>query len=785
MKKSASLLVFLLLLTVCFSQEKSVAESYTEYFKLPRETLFLHTNKTTYLTGEEVWFKVYAYNRKSQLTSKGTTNIRLGIFDREGKVVDQKLFLAKNGFAKGSIEIDSTFASGNYYLKVSTNWMKNFKEDDSFVKKIKVRNPASEEKKLPIQPHEYDIQFLPEGGHLLAEVKNTVGVKILDDTGKGTKASGSILDANGNEVTNFTSNFIGLGKFSFTPLKDQTYRAIVTLANEKKVELNFPKAKNRGIAIEVNNLSPKDVIITLSTNTFSFNQVSEYSPYTLLIHKDGIAKQIPLEFKTLGEKIVINKKVLFKGINTLTLLDKNKKPLVERMFFNEAFIKEFQISLQRIEATTDSISYEFLAGLTDNSTLNASVSVLPKGTKSYNPKHTILSAFYLKPYLKGSVENPSYYFTGMNRKKRYALDLLLLTQGWSRYNWNDIFKGLPETKYTFNNGLNLSGNLNNNLKSIKKLMLFPPTRDKSQNIEYDQNGRFELKNFLLTKDENLIFTTINKRGKTRKPKLIVNLPQSFKEEPIDVKNYQYFQSYYNEKNSALKGFVSSNTTVLDEIVVEAKLEEAKRKKYKLKKSGTLYNVTTDLNRKHVNLASFLRVNGFDVDLVGNEVRHLTSITNPVIFFLDNVQLTNVSDVTLSPLFKFEDIFIDATLNNNLFAEGGNVSMFATVVKLYTRSTPISYINAESPYEKVVKVPFGFEATKTFYTPKYGGFDTELFQNFGVIHWTPDFVISNNEIQNIKTVNTGLSEVSFYIEGIISNGDLISQVVNVGAKQKED
>ena len=68
--------------------------------------------------------------------------------------------------------------------------------------------------------------------------------------------------------------------------------------------------------------------------------------------------------------------------------------------------------------------------------------------------------------------------------------------------------------------------------------------------------------------------------------------------------------------------------------------------------------------------------------------------------------------------------------------------------------------------------------KTFYTPKYGGFDTDLFQDLGVIHWTPNFVISNNETQSIRTLNTGLDDVVFYIEGITTKGDLISQVIPI-------
>jgi hypothetical protein len=770
--------------------------AYVDYFNLPRETLFLHTNKTTFLPGEEVWFKAYAYDRKSQLTSKATTNIRLGIFDKDGKLVDQKLFLAKDGFANGSIEIDSSFVSGDYYLRASTNWMRNFKEDDAFVKKIKVRNPSSEEETLAVQAREYDIQFLPEGGHLIANVKNVVGVKVLDDTGKGTQASGVIVDINGQEVVKFKSNAMGLGRFSFTPLEREPYRAIVSLSNSGEVELDFPKVENKGINIQVNNLNPRDVVITLSTNALTFNEILDNGKYTLLIHKDGVTKVIPMEFTNTEEKIILSKTDLFKGINTITLFDKNQKPIVERMFFNEAPIKNHRVTLQRVETVRDSLSYNFITGTSDNSILHASVSVLPKGTKSYNPRHNILSAFYLKPYLKGHIENPSYYFTEMDRKKRYELDVLLLTQGWSRYDWNDVFNRPPQMNYTFNNGLTIKGDLNDNASETKELILFPSIMNKSKNIQFDQEGKFEIKNFLPQKDEYLVFTAVNNKEKTKKPGLVINFPTPFEKEYIDVDQYQDFQSFYNNKNSALQGFVTSNRKILDEVVIKAQRDKEKRKEYRLKTTGKLHNVTPDLNRRYINLGQFLDNNGFEVNPVTGQsymtttlanpsvtggIRHLNPSRNPVVFFLNNVQINDAQIVLGRPLFEFEDIYIDATLNENLISIGGNMATFATVIKLYTRRTPFIFNDARAPNENAVKVTYGFEAKKTFYTPKYGGYDSELFQDLGAIHWQPNFVVSNNTITNLKTLDTGLNEVTFYIEGISSNGDLISQTLTVNSE----
>ena len=292
MKRKLYLLTFLMIYSFCFSQEKSTVDYYVDYFKFPRETLFLHTNKTTYMPGEEIWFKVYAYDRKSQLTSKATTNIQLSIFDAEGNHVDQRLYHAKEGFAHGNIVVDDTFKTGNYFIKVGTNFMKNFKEDDTFVKKISIINQRSAFPKIAINTKEYDIQFLPEGGHLLTGVKNVVGVKVIDDTGKGIRASGVILDKRGKEVATFKSNFLGLGRFSFVPKKGMTYTAKISLENTKDLSLPLPEAKNSGISLTVNNTQATDVIIDFNTNEASFETVKNQayklfrSRFTLTNYKE-------------------------------------------------------------------------------------------------------------------------------------------------------------------------------------------------------------------------------------------------------------------------------------------------------------------------------------------------------------------------------------------------------------------------------------------------------------------------------------------------------------------
>ena len=81
---------------------------------------------------------------------------------------------------------------------------------------------------------------------------------------------------------------------------------------------------------------------------------------------------------------------------------------------------------------------------------------MPLKTKAYNPVNNIASSFLLTPYISGAIENANYYFTSENKNRLADLDLLLLTQGWSKYNWDDIFKNPPSDDYKFENGIDIT-----------------------------------------------------------------------------------------------------------------------------------------------------------------------------------------------------------------------------------------------------------------------------------------------------------------------------------------
>ncbi|WP_240321113.1 hypothetical protein [Kordia sp. SMS9] len=751
-------------------QEKTVEAVYTAYFELPREALYLHLNKTTYFQGEEIWFTGYAYDQKNQLSSKATTNIKVGIYDAKGNQVKKALYAAENGFTNGNFLIDSTFTAGTYYVKAGTNWMKNFKENNAFVQKIEIVTDESINEKKVAKKATYDFQFLPEGGHILANTNNNIGFKIIGNDGKGVKVSGIVFDEAKKQVASFESNTLGVGKFLFQPKKEIQYTAEITLENNTIITKFLPLAKPKGISLILQSLTENDVILDFSTNEETLKNTPNKT-YKILIHQHGKLKTIALKFDELQKAIRIKKEELFKGINTITVFDNDQNPILERLFFNDVYIQKANIRVSKLNKIQDSILLS-VQKLNLQKNAQISISVLPEATESYQPKHSIVSNFYLKPHLRGFVENPQYYFQNMDRKKKYELDILLLTQGWSRYDWNAIFDTKPTATHRFENGITISGRVNRPKTNVKQLFFHTTVNHDARFINLDENQKFEMSGLFLKEDEEVRFSYVNEKGEFKKPSMYLRFILS---DTKDKLSKRFLDTIRNIKTSAkqasLKEFLYANREALDTVVLTGK---KKRKRYedRFMKRPEVTEVTEEVVKEYDDIANFIRLNGFYTVQEGGEVFDPSKLIggNPVIFYnnqylrkenmvvLYNLKLENIERVIVD---RYSDILFNGEVRTG-------------IIKIFTRDTPLFSRKLRNFVYLSTKTPKSFTEGKKYYTPNYASFLSPTFQQYGAISWLPNLELNPETATTFKIYDTFTENVTLFIEGITEDGDLISE-----------
>jgi len=754
-----------------FGQQKNVEEEYTSYFTLPREALYIHLNKTAFFKGEEIWFKGYAYDQKNQRSSKATANINVGIYDAQGNQVKKALFPSENGVTHGNFLVDSTFTAGTYYIKAETNWMNNFKEDDAFVQKIEIITDEETAETQITEDVQFDFQFLPEGGHIVANTTNNIGFKVVNNNGKGVIAYGAVYDQDKNKITSFEANALGMGKFLFQPEKDATYTAEIFMEDGSILTKELPKANAQGLSLIARNTAEDKVILEFNTNEETLASHPDKT-YKILIQQSGKLKTASLKFTDTQKAVSIEKQLLFKGVNIITVFDNDQNPILERLLFNDYGIKKTHLKVDKLHKIKDSVLLSVKA-LNLNTKGNISISVLPEGTQSYNPKHNMLSSFYLKPHIQGSIENPQYYFHNMDRKKKYELDVLLLTQGWSRYEWEDIFENKPTAKYRFENGISVSGRVNKPASGVKQIFMYATKNHDSKFIDLDKDQRFELAGLFLEEDETLKFSYVTKKSSMQKPSMYIRFLTPKKEDKIpeiylerETKNIKSNTANFRVPDD----FFYKDVEALDAVLLKAENERPKyNTNFLLHPSVT--EVTLEEYGRYIYLVEYLNFNGFiaseDFGRVSISSR-IASGRTPTVFFND-VRLRDFDILFKMSLAEIERIVIDkyGVSPNPHEATLG-------VIKIYSRITPLfKKPEVESPYLKAT-APLSFAVRKKYYAPKYASYLSPVFEKYGTISWVPNLELNTETASTFKIYDTYTENITLFIEGIAENGDLISE-----------
>ncbi|MEI6048193.1 MAG: hypothetical protein WCS03_04790 [Bacteroidota bacterium] len=106
-----------------------------------REELYIQTDRDIYISGEQVWFKVYQLNRLTHSPWNISKVVYLELLDNNNFPLKQ-LKVKTDGNSGSSVFIlPENISSGNYVIRAYTNWMKNWPVDFFCYKTISVINP--------------------------------------------------------------------------------------------------------------------------------------------------------------------------------------------------------------------------------------------------------------------------------------------------------------------------------------------------------------------------------------------------------------------------------------------------------------------------------------------------------------------------------------------------------------------------------------------------------------------------------------------------------------------
>lgn len=109
------------------------------------ETIYLHTNATTFVSGENLYYKLYCLNPTDFTQSNISKVAYVELVGSENQILfNHKLFL-ENGAGQGEFFVPPSIATGTYKLIAYTNWMLNKTSAKLFETAITIINPYQDD----------------------------------------------------------------------------------------------------------------------------------------------------------------------------------------------------------------------------------------------------------------------------------------------------------------------------------------------------------------------------------------------------------------------------------------------------------------------------------------------------------------------------------------------------------------------------------------------------------------------------------------------------------------
>ncbi len=528
----------------------------------PQEKVYLHFDNISYYQGENIWFKVYIVTAEQNALTRLSKTLYVELLTPEGNVLESKKLKIENGQCHGEFALRDTMPSGFYEVRAYTRCMLNFGNDAAFSrvfplfeKPLKAGHYESRKirerygyLKVPGPRADYsqkgslNVSFFPEGGNLIAGVKSKVAFKATGHEGENALVEGAVYDAQGVKVAEFSNEYNGMGTFEFTPGFGK-YTAKVQ-SNKSSYSFDLPQAMPSGYAFSVDNTSDENMDIRIQK---SDGLAPDSLGLTLACR--GKVYVFDEEYLSTGNSLLVTipKRLLPTGVIQISLFNTHGEVLCERLAFvdHHSQMKMNVIQNKSQYQPFEKVDMDFQVndnrGIPVETTF--SVAVRDAATTSGDIyADNVLTNLLLSSEVKGYIENPGYYFESNEPSRKAALDLLLLTQGWSRYAWKQMAGVTPfVVRHPIEKSLLIEGRVLSSFRKKQKenvdvsMTLMKDSLSQRGTCVTDKEGKFNLALEDFQGKAELILQT-KEKGKRKENYILLDRVFS-----PEVKPYSYFE----------------------------------------------------------------------------------------------------------------------------------------------------------------------------------------------------------------------------------------------------
>ena len=438
---------------------------------VPQEQVFIHMDNTCYFLGDTLYYKAYTRRSDTGAPSAISGLLYVELLNQDGYLVERQQLEMKKGQGDGSFCLPDTLYGGYYELRAYTRWQLNWGEYEHphtryaerwFFNKKMAREYYRDYEKLysrvfpvydkPKTPGEYEhnmtlrplrrhfkadnsapqavLNLYPEGGHLVAGTPNRVAFEANDDEGMHLEGTLAVLDAAGNQVAEAKTEQRGRGSVEFTPAADGKYTAQFTWkkgAGKQKL----PDVEPDGCVMNVSQHDGKVDIHLVTAGRVTGEELG------MTVTSQGVLQDFQELGKITDKTVTLEAANLRNGVVQATVFNAQGCIYADRLFF----VRNAEQETAPMTFTGTAETFEpysaikmGVQGGAPGSTISLAVRDAAHTEYTFD-NGNIYTEMLLSSQIRGFVEDPGYYFETDDEEHRRALDLLLMIQGWRRFDW--------------------------------------------------------------------------------------------------------------------------------------------------------------------------------------------------------------------------------------------------------------------------------------------------------------------------------------------------------------
>ena len=468
----------------------------------PQEKLHVSTDKDSYIAGDTIWLRAHCADAATHRPVAASRYVYVELRDDRGSLVRRIKLLSRDSVYSGYLPTQSLERFGDYSLTAYTLYMRNPGPEYFFKKPLTIwpyRESRRTQRNTSVRKvSDFDVSFFPEGGYLIDGYDCCVAFKALGDDGGSVEVTGVVKNDREEVVDTLRTLHGGMGCLRFTAHTGERYYAECTMAGGKTERFDLPASNNLACVLRVLQTERDFTVMVQSGRPLP-------KGLRLLVHCRGNLCYFR-EWNDDLPSLIFKRDKLPGGVLQILLLDKAGNALSERLVFNRG--EELATTDVQIGGTLEQRTKVTLAVTATDpdggpAAGDFSVAVTDRAAVPSATSGSIYSSLLLTSELRGTIETPDWYFEGRDAARVAALDALLLTQGWRRYDVPELMKKeYVEPQYPLEVGQEITGRISksglwNRKKKLSRyeMRMIVPSLHYVTKCAVDDTGAFALNGF--------------------------------------------------------------------------------------------------------------------------------------------------------------------------------------------------------------------------------------------------------------------------------------------------